>query len=580
MFSLGAPALYTVTLNPVAIATGDFTGPGDQDLVTVGNQVAVNQGPNQIPAAAVFTVLVNNGHGVFNDPSFPSVTTTVPGVTVSQIAVGDFNGDGKMDVAALGMNAQGASEVYVLFANADGTFNTGNIGPYAAGTNPDAIIAAPLGGPTQEDLIVHDAGGANAVSVMVNNGTGTFNAPVGYGPAGAASAIAVGDFAGDDNLDVAVSTGSTLDILTGDGTGVLSSQPIVSALSISPSVVAAGSFTGGAKADLAAGTSDGHVVILQNDGAGDFTAVGSPVTTGLTTLDSMTTGDFTDDGKLDIAVAGPGGGTGSEVEVFAGNGQGGLGQTPDSSSSFGTGSISLTAADQNTDGIPDLAAADAGSPISFSPPNDDVAVFLAQQPVDHFAFNGVPSSVTAGQPFAFTLIAEDVNNNPVAGYAGTVHFTASDGDNSGLPADYTFTAADHGSHTFTNVTLNAPGMGVTINATDTVTTRIVGTSPGITVNAAATGSLPPPGPAVTVGTNGQFFGSGAVPIVTSVANGSVSVVASQPTDRGKGAVRRSRGGPSPPRKPESTRRPRRPDRFLGTGATLPSWPWPTPAAIP
>src|SRR5262249_53681675 len=68
----------------------------------------------------------------------------------------------------------------------------------------------------------------------------------------------------------------------------------------------------------------------------------------------------------------------------------------------------------------------------------------------HFSVTPAAGAVPAGQPFRVTVTARDDNGHAAAGYTGTVHFTSSD-LLAGLPADYTFTAADHGSHTFTVV---------------------------------------------------------------------------------------------------------------------------------
>ncbi len=89
-----------------------------------------------------------------------------------------------------------------------------------------------------------------------------------------------------------------------------------------------------------------------------------------------------------------------------------------------------------------------------------------------------PSTATAGQPVQVTVTALDQNNNAIPSYLGTVHFTSSD-PAAVLPANYTFTAADNGVHTFT-VYLNTPG-AESITATDTGTATINGMQSGIVV---------------------------------------------------------------------------------------------------
>ena len=90
----------------------------------------------------------------------------------------------------------------------------------------------------------------------------------------------------------------------------------------------------------------------------------------------------------------------------------------------------------------------------------------------------------AGTAQTLTVEAEDQYGNEATDYTGTVHFTSTDLQ-AGLPADYAFTIADGGHHTFTNgVTLKTVG-SQTVTATDTVTGSITGTSPSVIVTAAA-----------------------------------------------------------------------------------------------
>jgi hypothetical protein len=94
-----------------------------------------------------------------------------------------------------------------------------------------------------------------------------------------------------------------------------------------------------------------------------------------------------------------------------------------------------------------------------------------------------PAAATAGSPFSVTVTAWDSYNNLATGYTGTVHFTSSD-KSAVLPADYPFTAADQGTHTFTSaVTLKKAGSS-TLTATDTLASTITGKAT-ISVQAAA-----------------------------------------------------------------------------------------------
>jgi hypothetical protein len=93
---------------------------------------------------------------------------------------------------------------------------------------------------------------------------------------------------------------------------------------------------------------------------------------------------------------------------------------------------------------------------------------------------GFPSTTTAGVTQTFTVTAYDPYGNTATGYTGTVHFTTNDIKFT-LPADYTFAAANKGTHTF-SAALDLAATARYIRATDTVTSTITGTESNITVN--------------------------------------------------------------------------------------------------
>jgi hypothetical protein len=105
---------------------------------------------------------------------------------------------------------------------------------------------------------------------------------------------------------------------------------------------------------------------------------------------------------------------------------------------------------------------------------------------DHLSVIG-PRATTAGTSFSVTVTALDAANQPVPTYTGTIHFTSTDNSPSAsLPADYTFTGADQGVHTFT-VKLTTAGTQ-TVTASDTATSSISGTET-TTVDPAAPANL-------------------------------------------------------------------------------------------
>jgi streptogramin lyase len=115
-----------------------------------------------------------------------------------------------------------------------------------------------------------------------------------------------------------------------------------------------------------------------------------------------------------------------------------------------------------------------------------IGEYILSLPATHFLVNATSSSTT-GSPFSVTVTALDNLNRTVPGYTGTIHFSSSDMQAT-LPADYTFTAAENGVHTFPNGAILETAGAQTISVTDTAT--------GVVGSATITVSLPPP-PAVS-----------------------------------------------------------------------------------
>ncbi len=107
--------------------------------------------------------------------------------------------------------------------------------------------------------------------------------------------------------------------------------------------------------------------------------------------------------------------------------------------------------------------------------------------VTHFVISSSSSNVTAGGTVNITVSADDSSNNPVPGYIGTISLSSTDGNalwnGLGLPASYTFTSDDAGTHTFT-VTLKSAGTQ-TLTATDKQNSSLAITTGPITVTPGA-----------------------------------------------------------------------------------------------
>jgi sugar lactone lactonase YvrE len=100
--------------------------------------------------------------------------------------------------------------------------------------------------------------------------------------------------------------------------------------------------------------------------------------------------------------------------------------------------------------------------------------------------SGFPAFVTNGVAGSVTITAVDPASNVVTGYTGTIHFSSTSAGN--LPADYTFTPADNGSHTFTGVNLTTTGtQTITVDDSDNA---ISGSQADIVVHDAGTTYIP------------------------------------------------------------------------------------------
>ena len=352
--------------------TASYTAPPTAEAVfiTVQNN---NKTSNAVPLP-----ITNVGNVVFGDTAICfgiwSANSTPPCTDptgVRSIALGDFNNDGKLDIAVVNSTANNVS---ILLSNGDGTF---------------------------EHLLAGPPYGASTLATYA----------VGHNP----QAVAVGDFDHDGNLDLAVvnENDNTVSILMGHGDGTFGSQTVLTLPSTGAGTIALalGDFNSLGKLDLAVldqtdstcpnSGSDGAVYVYTGSAASPpvFTQVATSCVGILPT--SMITADFDSDGKPDLLVVNEGGGNatcppGNGTVAFLNNStvQGGGGG---SSYCAGPGPSAAVEGDFNNDNVPDLVVTNAtGAQISFLAGSGTGGSFKFLTPASFAAGGLVPNSIVAG----------------------------------------------------------------------------------------------------------------------------------------------------------------------------------------
>ena len=364
MWLLVVSAFFTLVGLQLAVARASFitaptypAGPFNAFFVAVGDfngdgilDLAVTNLTDS--EVSTLSILLGKGDGTFQGPK-----SYVIGPSAYLVAVGDFNGDGHPDLAVTGTDNFGNRTVNILLGNGDGTFQA----PQTYVLRPGAwsVAVADLNGDGVPDLVV---GGGN---ILLGNGDGTFQPPQKYDPPG--SSVVVGDFNGDGIPDLAVANGApfgTVSVLLGNGDGTF--QPAQSyAAGYDVKLVVVGDFNGDGILDLAVayyGNFFGRFVpagisILLGNGDGTFQAAHSYTLDSITeSLITLTVGDVNGDGRLDLIVAG------TAVSVLLGKGDGTF-QAPVLYAAGG-GPRSIALGDFNGDGVPDLAVA-SGNTVSI-----------------------------------------------------------------------------------------------------------------------------------------------------------------------------------------------------------------------
>ncbi len=333
----------------------DLNGDGRLDLAGAGNGAHV---------------MLNNGDGTFQ----AKVTYPVGG-QAQNLAAGDFNSDGRMDLVVT-INTPQIS-LSLLLGNGDGTFGTAINFPNTSGFDSPDVVATDLNNDGKLDVVImHSIAcftapcvAAEVITVMLGNGDGTFQTRDLAAPQHM-HAMEAGDFNRDGIKDLAIGSENTkFHILLGVGDGTFVRQPEMTLvpggdLFSACNDVDVADFNGDTIQDLVTplGNGNGNVVLLGN-GDGTFrqsfritqNAVNSPL--------NLAVADFNLDGSQDIARA-MGDGSFGLMEIANGNGDGTFQAPirylmPPNQSSLG--GIVITASDFNGDNRPDVALAVGGA---------------------------------------------------------------------------------------------------------------------------------------------------------------------------------------------------------------------------
>lgn len=311
--------------------TADVNGDGKLDLLVMNEEYSV---PGYV------SVLLGNGDGTFQLP-----TTYPVGNSSSDMVAVDVNGDKRVDLVGVdGLD----NTVSVLLGNGDGTFQTRAI--YPAGQDPAGITFGDFNRDGTLDLVITNAG--NGISILLGNGDGTFQAPVPTAEPGAFGTAAVGDFNGDSKLDVVVgnfsTNGNMIYVMLGNGDGTFQTPVGYLIPYYGPDAVGVADVNGDGQLDLSVvGT---YLAILTGKGDGTFKPAVMMGTEAL--MNNIVFGDFNGDGKIDIG----GGGLNSAL-YYLGNGDGTF-QDPISLGLIITGEKAAFG-DFNRDGALDLVSGGA-----------------------------------------------------------------------------------------------------------------------------------------------------------------------------------------------------------------------------
>ena len=324
---------YPAGDSPWVAVIGDLNGDGAPDLVVV--------------ASKVMNVLLGKGDGTLGTRM--EIQSPIAGtVQVPSAAIGDLNGDGKLDLV-LGW---GNGLVYILLGKGDGTFGASKDLNFAPGS---VLSLLDLNGDGKLDLVTHPGD----VNVRFGHGDGSFGAATDYTTGTGASVTfgVLGDFNGDGILDLAVTFGSSqagwVRVLLGTGGGAFSQTPEYSTGDgVNVNAFVLGDLDGDGVLDIATASEKQHglpmVSVLRGKGGGTFAAKQDLDTDA---AKAIALGDLNGDGRLDVVT--------SQVSVLLNHGDGTFTLKDDYQNPAYP--VSLALGDLDGDGKLDIVTANGGS---------------------------------------------------------------------------------------------------------------------------------------------------------------------------------------------------------------------------
>ena len=278
---------------------GDVDGDGDLDLLAA-TSTNTNISPVQV---SYVTVYLNNGQGSFSVSTGPTLTF----FNCSDIQLGDLDGDGDLDLAALDLNpGNNPSNVDIRLNNGQGVFMA-TARPVVA-TGPSCLHLVDYDNDGDLDILTPNVSGN--MSLLPNDGNGRFptRTDVVLLPFSTINNMVVGDVNGDGNVDVITNNSTINGILgvhLGNGQGGFAPPTAIGNVSVyDVYIMTLGDIDADGDLDLMLGGVDsgGGLVLLRNDGTGIFTRYMSLPT--ISERGDQALVDLDGDGDLDILSAG------------------------------------------------------------------------------------------------------------------------------------------------------------------------------------------------------------------------------------------------------------------------------------